>query len=78
MNTKETSMQWSRRVKSGEWYKYSSIHHSASHHSAKVKRDFRPGCWFIIPHSRTETVRVSKIFRRLNITRARNNLCRDF
>ena len=72
MNTKETSMQWSRRSKSGGWYKYSSIEHPAV-----FKRDFRPGCWFIIPHSRSETQRVRATFRRLGIIRVRNNLCRS-
>lgn len=69
MKTKETSMQWSRRCKTGFCNMYSQ--------HPDYKRDFRPACWFIIPHSLTETVRVRKIFRRLNLTRVRNNLCRS-
>lgn len=72
MKIKETSMQWSRRSKNGGWYKYSSIEYPAS-----FKLDFRPGCWFIIPHSRTETPRMRATFRRLGIKRVRNNLCRS-
>jgi hypothetical protein len=69
MNTKETSMQWSRRSKSGFCNMYSQ--------HPKYKRDFRPGCWFIIPHSRTETRKVTAILYRLGIIRVRNKLCRS-
>ena len=69
MNTKETIMHYSRRCKTGYFFKYSSIR--------SVNQTFRPGCWLIIPHSSTETQRVRRIFRRLRVNRVRNNLCRS-